>query len=47
MKMGHGTLATGKILMLGYLGKGCYGDEKKFSILKYSMDWGKMSQEGP
>ncbi len=32
-KMGHGTLTTGKILRSGYLGNGCYGDEKMFSIL--------------
>ncbi len=40
-EMGHGTLTTGKILRSGYLGNGCYGDEKTFSILKYSIDWGK------
>ena len=39
MKVGHGTLRTGKILMSGYLGNGCHGDEKIFSILKYSLDW--------
>ena len=27
--------------MSGYLGNGCYGDEKMFSISKYSNDWGK------
>ena len=39
--MGHGTLTTGQILRsgYGYLGNGCYGDEKTFSILKYSIDW--------
>ena len=39
--MGHGTLTTGKILRSGYLGNGCHGDEKTFSILKYSIDWGE------
>ncbi len=27
-KVGHGTLTTGKILVSGYLGNGCHGDEK-------------------
>ncbi len=39
--MGNGTLTTGKILRFGYLGNGCYGDEKTFSNLKYSIDWEK------
>ncbi len=38
MKMGHWTLTTGKILRSGYLGNGCHGDEKMFSMLKYSLD---------
>ena len=40
-EMGHGTLTTGKILRSGYLGNGCYGDEKTFPILKYSINWRK------
>ena len=30
-----GTLTTGKILKSGYHDKGCYGDQKSFSQLKY------------
>ncbi len=41
MKVGHGTLTTGKILRSGYLGNGCYGDEKMFLILRNSLDWVK------
>ncbi len=41
MKVGHGILTTGKILRSGYLGYGCYGDEKILEILKYSLDWPK------
>ncbi len=41
MEVGHGTLTTGKILRYGYLGNGCYGDEKTFSIFKYSINWRK------
>ena len=43
MKVGHGTLTTGKILRSGYLGNGCHGDGKIFPILKYSLDWPKNS----
>ena len=39
MKVGHGPLKTGKILRSGYLGKGCYGDEKTLLILRNSLDW--------
>ncbi len=41
MKVGHGTLTTGKILRSGYLGNGCYGDEKTFLILRNSLNWVK------
>ncbi len=47
MKVGHGPLPTGKILRSGYLGNGCYGDEKTFLILRNFLDWVKMCQEGP
>ena len=41
MKVVHGPLTTGKILRCGYLGNGCYGDEKMFLILRNSLDWVK------
>ncbi len=41
MKVGHGPLTTGKILRSGYLGNGCYGDEKTFLVLRNSLDWAK------
>ena len=41
VKVGHGTLTTGKILRSGYLGNCCHGNEKMFLILKYSLDWPK------
>ncbi len=34
-KMGRGTLTTEKILRSGYLGNGCYGDEK--NVLNYQI----------
>ncbi len=44
-KMGHGTLTTGKVLRSGYLGNGCYGDEKRSLFSMIPLIWEKCTRK--